>query len=53
MKKIKNYINGNIITTSNDFLPIFDPSKGEKIGEVVNSNSHDFDDVIKSSEKCF
>ena len=53
MKKIKNYINGNIITTSNDFLPIFDPSKGEKIGEVVNSNSHDFDDVIKSSENAF
>ncbi len=53
MKKIKNYINGNIITTSKDFLPIFDPSKGEKIGEVVNSNSHDFDDVIKSSENAF
>ena len=34
MKKIKNYINGNLLADSSEYLPVFDPSKGEKIGEV-------------------
>ena len=53
MKKIENYINGSIKSNSKIFLPVFDPSKGEKSGEVVLSNHDDFNDVIKSSEKAF
>ena len=53
MKKIENFINGKIISYSENFLPVFDPSKGEQIAEVINSNEKDFDQVIHSSEKSF
>ena len=42
MKIIKNYIDGTISTFSKNFLDIDDPSKGEKIGEVVLSSQEDF-----------
>ena len=35
MKTIKNYINGSINSLSKNFLEIDDPSKGEKIGDIV------------------
>ena len=35
MKKILNLINGNLTNKSNKFLPVDDPSTGEKIAEVV------------------
>ena len=38
MKKINNFIDGKLNGISKNTLPIFDPSKGEKIGEVINSN---------------
>ncbi len=53
MKKIENYINGNITSSSKNCLAVFDPSTGEKISEVVLSNNHDFDSVISSSKKAF
>ena len=53
MKKIENYINGNKICYSNETLPIYDPSKGEKIREVVNSNDEDFSKIIESSKNSF
>ena len=53
MKKIENYINGNVLSFSKSFLNVNDPSIGEKSGEVVLSNSQDFDEVIKSSKKAF
>ena len=49
MKKIKNYINGIHTASSNEFTPIFDPSKGEEIGTVVLSDKSDFDSAIQSS----
>ena len=53
MKKIKNYINGSISGISQNFLDIDDPSKGEKIGEVILSNQQDFNQIIKSSQEAF
>ena len=53
MKIIKNYIDGTISTFSKNFLDIDDPSKGEKIGEVVLSSQEDFNKVLESSKKAF
>ncbi len=53
MKVIKNYINGSLSSLSKNFLDIDDPSKGEKIGEVVLSSKEDFNKVIESSQKAF
>ena len=53
MKKIENYINGSPTSISKEFLPIIDPSKGEKIGEVVVSNESDLNQCIKSSKLAF
>ncbi len=53
MNKIENYIHGKKISFSNKTLPIFDPSKGEKISEVVLSDDKDFNELIKSSTKGF
>jgi len=49
MKKIENFIDGEIKSVSKKYSPIHDPSTGEKIGEVVLSNTEDFANVIKSS----
>ena len=53
MKKIKNYINGSNICYSNAYADLFDPSTGEKSGNVVLSNEKDFNEVLKSSKKAF
>ena len=42
MKKIKNYINGNVQANSVNFLSVDDPSTGEVISEVVLSSIEDF-----------
>ena len=34
-------------------MPVYDPSKGEIISEVILSNKEDFDKTIESSEKAF
>ena len=53
MKKIENYINGNCIAESKNYLPIIDPSTGEKIATVVSSDKKDFENTLSSSEKAF
>ena len=50
MKLIQNYINGKKINISNKTKSVFDPSKGEKIAEVVLSNEKDFNLIIESSK---
>ena len=53
MNTIKNYISGNVTSKSVKYSPVFDPSKGEQTGEVVISNSEDFNSIISSSKKAF
>ena len=54
MKKIENYINGKIIKgTSGQYLPVDDPSTGEKIGEVILSNEEDCINLIENSAKAY
>ncbi len=50
MKKIQNYIHGKKTNNSDYFIPIYDPSKGEQISEVVMSNEEDFNQTIESSK---
>ena len=52
MEKILNYINGSMQGASLNFLDVYDPSTGEVIKKVVNSNKEDFDAVIQSSMKA-
>ncbi len=53
MKKINNYIHGSLESNTHNYLPVEDPSKGEKIGEVVLSSVKDFNKCIQSSAKGF
>ncbi len=54
MEKISNYINGKNFTSKSDsLLPVYDPSTGEHIKDVVLSNQDDFSNVIESSKKAF
>ena len=47
MKRIGNFINGKLIAgSSNNVLPVYDPSTGEIISEVFLSNKYDFDKAI-------
>ena len=50
MKIIKNYINGSEISISKETIPVEDPSKGEKIADVVISSEADFNLAIKSAK---
>ena len=51
MQLIKNFINGEKINISKKTKKIFDPSKGEEIGQVVLSNQDDYNLAIESSTK--
>ena len=52
MKKIENYLAGKIASSnSNKFLPVDNPSTGEKIAEVVLSNKEDFNQIVNDSLK--
>ena len=53
MNKVLNFIDGNISNSSNRYQNIYDPSTGEKISEVVLSNSFDFNKAIESSNNAF
>ena len=53
MKKIKNFISGKVDAVSLNYIEVDDPSKGEVIAEVVNSNDKDFEKLIESSKKGF
>ena len=51
MQLIKNFINGEKINISKKTKKIFDPSKGEEIGQVVLSDQDDYNLAIESSTK--
>ena len=52
--KVENFINGEVSNSNtNEYLPIYNPTTGEEIGKVCNSNENDFNDVIKSSKDGF
>ena len=51
MKIIKNYINGKEFGLSKEFLPVYDPSTGEIISNVILSNSKDVDKAILNSKE--
>ncbi len=53
MKILKNYINGTLVSKTEKYLPVHDPSTGEKISSVVLSNNDDLNLVLQSSEKAF
>ena len=53
MKKIENYIDGNIVSYSSKTQKVYDLSTGDQTAEVVLSNNEDFTKVLKSSEKSF
>ena len=45
---IYNFVNGKVQKgNSNQTLPIYNPSTGEKINEVYCSNANDLDQVIE------
>ncbi len=50
MYKITNFNGGKTVKANTDnCLPVFDPSIGEQIGEVVNTDKKEFDSIVKSS----
>ena len=53
MELIKNYTNGKIVSSSSEVIPVYDPSTGEIISNVVNSNLEDFSNSINSSVNAF
>ena len=54
MKKIENYIDGNISkSSSNKTSPVFDPSIGEIQSEVSLSNKSDFEKTLQNSLDSF
>jgi len=54
MKKIHNYIDGKISEgSSKKTSPVYDPSTGEQISEVILSNKNDFETALTSSLKSF
>jgi len=53
MYQIKNYINGNYSNgVSNNYIDIHNPSTGEVIGSVIDSNREDLAITIKDSKKA-
>jgi len=51
MSKILNYINGQKKGNSEKYIDVYDPSKGEKISEVIISGKEDFESVISSAKQ--
>jgi len=50
----KNFINGEFVnSSSNNFLPIINPSNGEQIGIVPLSNSDDLNFTVTSAKSAF
>jgi len=52
MKIIENFIDGKVWSISKKYSPIYNPSTGEKISEVVLSDIDDFKSTIESSLKA-
>ncbi len=52
MKKIENFINGKIVSSSKKDIPVYDPSTGDQISSVVLSGINDFNTALESSKKA-
>ena len=54
MKKINNYIDGNIVEgSSTNYIPVDNPATGEVISKVIQSDIKDFENTVSSSVKAF
>ena len=54
MKKIGNFINGKLIKGSSDnTIPVYNPTTGEIQSEVILSNNNDFDSAVESAKNAF
>ena len=54
MKKINNYVDGNIVKGSSiNYIPVDNPATGEVIAEVIQSDTKDFENTVSSSVKAF
>ena len=53
MDKILNYINGNLTSNSDNYLPVFNPSTGEQISKVINTSSDEIKKAINNSMESF
>ncbi|MFD0993004.1 aldehyde dehydrogenase [Tenacibaculum geojense] len=52
--KIKNYINGELVTPFSDsYIDNFNPSVGEIYGQIPNSNNKDVEEAYQSAKKAF
>ena len=49
MEIVKNYIDGKIVSFSNDLLPVINPATGEQIKSVINSDHKDFENAVISA----
>ncbi|HTR81959.1 MAG TPA: CoA-acylating methylmalonate-semialdehyde dehydrogenase [Bacteroidota bacterium] len=54
IETLKNYIGGKwVSSTSNDYLPVMNPSLGKHIADVPLSTSHDVDEAVKAARAAF
>ncbi len=54
MNQLGNYIHGRLTNgNSKESLSVYDPSTGEEISKLINSNLLDFEEAINSSKKVF
>ncbi|SVD70618.1 uncharacterized protein METZ01_LOCUS423472, partial [marine metagenome] len=54
MKKIGNFINGKLIKGSSDnTIPVYNPTTGEIQSEVILSNNNDFESAVESAKNAF
>ena len=52
-KKIENFIGGKFQNAENDTIPIYNPQKGNIIGDVVNSTNNDLKLAIKCALSAY
>ena len=53
MIKIENYIDGELISNSDNYIDLYNPSIGKKYGQCPNSSIKDLNSSITSSENAF
>ena len=53
MIKIENYIDGELVSNSDNYIDLYNPSIGKKYGQCPNSSIKDLNSSITSSENAF
>ena len=53
MIKIENYIDGELVSNSDNYIDLYNPSVGKKYGQCPNSSIKDLNSSITSSENAF